>query len=168
MSDFERDNAWQRGVRDRILAPGFYEKYATDGRYVFIDKGRLATVMQKRFAVDTIAQGKNGNAICIEEKIVRWPGYTYECFCLETHSCTRPGYETEGWMKYGQADFLLYCFQQHDGSLDCHLIDFEKLQAWFWPLAETFSVFGPLYTSNASMGRKVPILDVHKNVPAWI
>lgn len=168
MGDFQRDNDWQRGVRDAVLAPGFYGVFAVEGRYVFVDKGRLAKTLQRRYAVDTILQGRNGAALCIEEKIVRWKGYKYSSFALETHSCTKPGHESPGWMEYGQADYLLYCFQDERGDLDCHLIDFPKLQAWFWPLVESFKTFGPLpNTLNASMGRKVPIADVRENVPAW-
>jgi len=162
MHDFRRDDDWQRGVRDRILAPGFY---AASGQYVFLDKGRLAAILQKRFAVDTIVQGRDGRAICIEEKIVRWPGYRYTAFSLETRSCTVPGRESDGWMVYGEADYLHYCFHQEDDSLDCYLIDFPRLKEWFWRLADSFPVFGPLETSNASMGRLVPIVAVVDAVP---
>lgn len=167
MNDFERDNRWQREVRDQVLVPGFYGRYATEGRYVLIDKGRLATILQKRFAVDTIMQGREGSALCIEEKIVRWPGYRYASFCLETKSCTVPGFESDGWMVYGQADYLLYCFQTEDGDLDCWLIDFPKLKTWFWPREHTFPAFQLEHTHNRSAGRKVPIMDVHRSVPAW-
>jgi hypothetical protein len=166
MNDFERDNAWQRQVRDEILAPGFYGKYASDGRYVFVDKGRLATTLQRRYAVDTILQGSDGRAVCIDEKIVRWPGYVYESFCLETHSCTVPDHESDGWMRYGQADYLLYCFQIENGDLDSYLIDFPKLQAWFWPHAETYPEF-QMRTLNRSAGRLVPIAEVSLVVPTW-
>lgn len=162
-NDFARDDAWQKAVRDKVLAPGFYGTHATDGRYVFIDKGRLATRLQREYAVDTILQGKHGAAVCIEEKIVRWPGYNYSCYALETESCTRPGREKEGWMHYGQADFLLYCFVQPD-ALECHLIDFQALKEWFWPLADEFDRFGPLTTLNASAGRKVPIRRVEAGI----
>jgi hypothetical protein len=54
MKQWELDNEWQRGIRDRILAPGFYKKYAYDGRYVFIDKGALASKLQREYAVDTM------------------------------------------------------------------------------------------------------------------
>ncbi len=33
---------------------------------------RLAGILQKRYAVDTIAQSKSGAMVCIEEKVVRW------------------------------------------------------------------------------------------------
>ncbi|MGE0290389.1 MAG: hypothetical protein AB7I42_25080 [Bradyrhizobium sp.] len=166
MSDFQRDNDWQRLVRDEVLAPGFYGSYATDGRYVFIDKGRLASTLQKRFAVDTIVQGRDGAALCIEEKIVRWPGYEYRAYALETESCTKPGFESDGWMRYGQADYLLYAFMRPD-RLDVHLIDFPKLQAWFGLNEDRFERFGPLPTFNRSAGRKVPISEVKAAVPFW-
>jgi hypothetical protein len=166
MNDFARDNEWQRGMRDRILAPGLYRHVATDGRYVFIDKGQLATLLQKRFAVDTILQGIDGRAICIEEKIVRWPGYRYANFCLETKSCTVPGHESDGWMVYGQADYLVYCFQTELGDLDVWVIDWPKLKAWFWPIEATFPEFR-MRNLNETMGRLVPIADVERSVPTW-
>lgn len=167
MSDFDRDNEWQRKMRDSVLLPGFYGSYAFEGRYVVIDKGRLATTLQKRFAVDTIVQGKNGAAICIEEKIVRWPGYDYRAYTLETDSCTKPGRESEGWMRYGQADYLLYAFAKPD-RLAVHLIDFPKLQDWFWREVESFEVFQMRNTINLSRGRKVPIDRVADAVPTWV
>ncbi len=166
MSGFARDNEWQRGVRDRVLAPGFYGSYAVEGRYVFIDKGRLATKLQREFAVDTIVQGKNGAAICIEEKIVRWPGRKYTAFTLETQSCTVPGHESAGWMTYAEADYLLYCFEEADGSLDCYLIDFPKLQEWFWKRDTEFPIFH-MTTENRTTGRVVPIMVVCAAVPTW-
>jgi len=41
MSKFDEDNEWQRKVKDEILSPHFYNKYSTEGRYVFVDKGQL-------------------------------------------------------------------------------------------------------------------------------
>lgn len=165
MNDFERDDKWQRQMRDKILAPGFYRSYATNGRYVFIDKGRLASILQKRYAVDTIVQGRAGSAVCIEEKIVRWPGYRYRDICLETHSCTKPGHESPGWMEYGEADYLLYCFAQENDDLECYLINFPELKTWFKPA--NFPTFGPLKTLNASMGRKVPVALIRQKIPTW-
>lgn len=167
MDDFKRDNIWQRKVRDSVLAPGFYGSYAVEGRYVFIDKGRLATTLQKRFAVDTIVQGNDGAALCVEEKIVRWKGYRYRAYALETDSCTKPGFESQGWMHYGQADYLLYGFMRQD-CLDIHLIDFPKLQTWFWQNVDSFEVFQMEETLNLTRGRKTPVDDVRKNVPVWV
>ena len=167
MNDFHRDDAWQKSVRGALLVPGFYKQYAQEGRYVFIDKGRLAKTLQKRYAVDTIYQDVEGGAVCIEEKIVRWPGYQYRSFCLETDSCTVPGHESQGWMHYGEADYLLYCFHQETDSLSCYLIDFKKLQEWFWSISETFSDFYMKNTLNKTKGKVVPIADVEAAVPTY-
>jgi len=168
MSDFHTDNGWQKRIRDEILIPQFYRQQASEGRYVVLDKGRLSGRLQREFCIDTIFQAADGEMISVEEKIVRWPGYAYAAFCLETHSCTVPGRESQGWMTYSSADYLLYCFVTVDGGLDCHLIDFPKLREWFWNVHEQFDTFGPLPTLNRTMGRKVPIADVHSNVPTWI
>lgn len=155
-SDYQEDDAWQRAVRDRVLKPGLYDSYWTDGRYVFVDKGRLASRLQRRCAVDTIAQGEDGEAVCVEEKIVRWPGYNYRAYSLETESCTVPGRESPGWMRYGEADVLLYCFARQR-VLDWHMIAFPPLKAWFAQHEEAFDTFGPLETLNRSAGRLVPL-----------
>lgn len=168
MNDFADDNAWQRGIRDRVLVPGFYGSYALNGRYVFMDKGRFATLLQKRFAVDTIVQGKGGLAIAIEEKIVRWPasGRAHTAFFLETQSCTVADHESAGWMTYADADYLLYCFAQQNDDLDCYLIDFPKLQDWFWDHQTDFPE-SIMPTRNRTAGRVVPIAAVTANVPSW-
>lgn len=160
---FQSDDAWQRGVRDAVLVPQFYQA-RVGGRYVLMDKGRLSTFLQRRMAIDTVVQAKDGGALGIEEKIVRWPGYRYQSYCLETESCTVPGHESAGWMQYGDADYLLYCFQQECGGLDCDLIQFQRLREWFWPLEATLPVF-QMQTQNKTRGRKVPVATVKANVP---
>lgn len=137
MSRFHVDDSAQKRVRDLVLAPGFYGPFSKDGRYVFADKGRLAMTLQK-MAVDTIAQSRNGNMVCIEEKIVRWPGYAYDALTLETMSCTVPGRESAGWMTYGNCDFLNYAMCQQDGNVLCHFIDFPTLKDVFWPSIDQF------------------------------
>lgn len=166
MNDFDRDDQWQRRVRDTILLPLFYGRFALDGRYVTLEKDRISSLIQKRCAADTVLQARDGSTVWIEEKIVRWPGYLYRAYSLETDSCTRPGYESDGWMRYGKATFLLWC-RATPASLLWDLIDFQRLRAWFDPLERTFPTFGPLNTRNASAGRKVPINDVKANVPCW-
>ncbi len=162
-NDFHSDDAWQRGVRDAILVPQFY-RARVDGRYVLMDKGRLSVFLQRRMAVDTIVQGRDGAAVGIEEKIVRWPGYAYSAYCLETESCTVAGHESAGWMQYGEADYLLYCFQQADESLLCDLIQFQRLREWFWPIEASFPTF-QMPTRNQTRGRKVPVALVREHVP---
>lgn len=165
MNEFHRDDHWQREIRDRVLVPEFYQK-RTDGRFVLMDKGRLAGFMQKRMAVDTIAQRRSGEAVSVEEKIVRWKGRVYTAFCLETHSCTVKGRESPGWMVYGDADYLLYCFQQDDGSLLCYLMDFQRLKEWFWPLEDRWPTTETTQI-NRTRCRKVPIAEVQAAVPCW-
>ena len=164
MTAFEKDNKWQREIRDRILVPGFYRRYSHNGRYVVLDKGRMATLIQRRFAADTVAQGKDGEAIFIEEKIAR---RSYTSFFLETESCTKPGHESDGWMKYGEADILLYAFA-HTGEqlLDVYWIDFPRLKTWFWTTFEHYP-YRPACggtTPNGTMGRVVPISDIDRAV----
>ena len=162
MNNFTDDNVWQRSVRDAVLVPQFYEKYATDGRYVLVDKGRFADIIQQRLDVDTIMQSKDGAVVAIEEKIVRWPGYNYTALCLETESCTVKGHESDGWMHFCEADYLLYCLQQQDGGLKCYLINFAELYKWFWPVEKSLNVF-EMKTQNRTRGRLAPIADVRKH-----
>lgn len=164
---FDRDKQFGREVRDRILCPQLYGPRAVEGRYILVDKGAFADHLQRYAAVDTLLQGRDGLVIPIEEKIVRWPGYEYRDFAFETNSCTVPGRESIGWMHYGLAWYLLYCFMQACGrTLICYLIDFPALKEWFWrnDNYQQFPVFGPLLTHNRSMGRKVPIAVVQATV----
>ena len=166
MRDFDHDNDQQRRIRDEILIPQVYQMQTIGGHYVLLDKGRLAHRLQQELGIDTIVQAPDGGVVAVEEKI-DWKGYTTRNFALETHSCTKPGRESPGWMVYSEADYLLYCFVTPEQGLDCHLIDFPKLKEWFWPIHEQFNVFGPLSTLNRTMGRLVPITTVHANVPTW-
>lgn len=126
---FERDNDWQRRVRDRFL-PAFYRNTYGRDAFIFLDKGRCSTLIQKRLAVDTIAS--RGIVTCIEEKFCRSP---FPNFFLETESCTVEGLESQGWMRYGEADILLYAFCDNADNptcLDTYLIDFPRLRGWFF------------------------------------
>lgn len=157
MNDFHTDNEWQRAKRDAVLRP-YYGRAAFEGRFVFLDRGDLAAMLQHR-GVDTIVQCGQNRVICIEEKLVRWPGYHYDAFCLETASCTVPGHERHGWMHYGQADYLGYGFEQRCGGLEFYMIRFPELRGWFWPRIEQFQGF-QMETRNKTCGKKVPIKDV--------
>ena len=166
MSRFHTDDQWQKAVRDAVLGPGFYGPFSQEGRYVYVDKGRLATILQKRYAVDTILQRQDGRATCIEEKIIRWPGREYDAVTLETQSCTVPGHESDGWMVYGKADWLNYVMCQENGNLLCHIIDFPLLQTNFWSVADRF----PETVSkqhNRTSCRVVPLQWIKNNVPIY-
>lgn len=167
MSDFERDDIWQRKMRDKWLVPNFYESYAFEGRYVKLDKGKMATLIQRRYAADTVVQKSDGSAEFIEEKIVRWPGYEYQTLCLETDSCTVEGRESEGWMHYGQADYLLYALELEKG-MRVYIMDFPKLKTWFWDRVGYFKDFGPLKTLNATKGKLVPVTNIFFGAPTWV
>ena len=56
MNNFYEDDSWQRQVRNATLAP-YYKNISKDGRFVFLDKGELATKLQREFAIETILQG---------------------------------------------------------------------------------------------------------------
>ncbi len=162
MNDFHTDNEWQRGKRDKYLTH-FYGHYSRGGRYVYIEKSRCSTLMQKRLAVDTVKQDRNGGSSCIEEKITRAAKKPHWSFTLETQSCTVPGYESDGWMKYGEADYLLYCFEVAGTlDLDCYLIPFQPLKTWFWRLDFTKYPTHTMPTKNRGRCVLVPTWEVAK------
>lgn len=177
---FVLDDNWQRNIRDALLAP-FYRDHCVDGRYVFMDKGRYSTLIQKRDAVDTLGQFSAGYAKSIEEKIVRYPGYCYTHICLETHSCTVPGHESPGWMEYGQADILNYCRMINPSGekcepgnciswcgqcwLDGDAIHFPKLKIWFEKNRDRLKEFGPVEPPNFTKGRLLSLGELRENIP---
>src|SRR5213593_587706 len=100
MSDFYRDDAWQREMRDKFLVP-FYRQTYQSGGHLVLDNGRFAESQQKR-GRDTIVRADNARPMTIEEKIVRFKERAYTSICLETESCTVPGRITRGWMWYSE------------------------------------------------------------------
>lgn len=166
MNNFYLDDQWQRQLRDKTLAP-YYRNICKDGRFVFLDKGKLATKLQREFAIDTILQGKRNSVFGIEEKIVRWPGYEYTAYTFETMSCTVSGHEKKGWMYYSTCDYLLYCFVQSDfSSMIAHLIPFQKLQAWFFE-NDRYLNYKSSFTNqiNRTETKIVPFADVWNAIP---
>lgn len=163
MKRWESDDRQQKAVRDVVLGPGLYGPFSKEGRYVYVDKGRFATILQKRYAVDTIIQRHDGRATCIEEKIVRWPfrGEPYDAITLETQSCTVSGHESPGWMEYGQADWLNYAMCQEKGDVLCHIINFQGLKDKFWPAAEQFALTVSKQ-HNKTACRVVPLAWIEK------
>lgn len=166
MNEFMRDDNWQREIRNKVLKP-YYERISQDSRFVFCDKGKLATKLQREMAIDTIIQLKNNGILSIEEKIVKWPGYKYQYYTLETWSCTNPGMERKGWMYYATCDYLLYCFVQEDeSSLDVHAIPFPELQKWFFE-NDRYKNYHAFRTDqmNHTETRLVPISEVWDAIP---
>jgi hypothetical protein len=161
MSEFFIDDRWQKGIRERILKP-LYQKAGCEGRFVFADKGKLADILQKELAVDTILQKSGNSILAIEEKIIRWPGYPYTAFALETWSCTVPGRERQGWMYTAKCDLLFYCFVQENGTdIIGYAIPFSALQKWFFE-NNRFEKYTKTVTAqiNHTECRIVPIADV--------
>jgi hypothetical protein len=159
MNEFQRDDAWQRGMRDRILVPCYYQRHFRG--YVLADVGERAKFLQM-LGVDTIAEQHDGTLRFIDEKIVRWPesGRPYTAFCMETESCTKLGFEPPGLMNKPQTEIphLLYCFSDEtETALDCYSIPFAPLREFFFQHIGQFPTFGPLKTINASAGRIVQI-----------
>ena len=165
---FDDDDKWQKEQRDRFLVP-YYAAHSQT--FVMLDGAGCARETQKRIAVDTFMQMKNGSALGIEEKIVR---NKHDKFFLEIESCTIPGREAQGWMRYGMSDRLLYCFFRTMGDglfeyLECYMIDFPALLRWFW-LGDHRLGFDPSYrvhtldTGLCSRGVLVPIGDVRHAV----
>lgn len=167
LNTFFDDLAWQREVRDRVLVP-WYHEHVHEGRFVLLDGEGLPLDIQRQFGADTLIQARSGDAVGIEEKIVRWKGRHYTSLCLETDSCTVRGRESDGWMHTSRADWLLYALQQPCGALRVYLIDLPALRKWFWAgHYEQFAQFGPLNTLNRAKGRLVPIEDIRGAVRMW-
>ena len=163
MNHFATNDAWQREMRDVVLVPWYYS-FAFEGRFVLLDGSRTPAerLIQKQAGIDTIVQVRAYNEwTSIQEKIVAFPknGRPYTAICLETDSCTIPGYESKGWMHYGCADRLLYCFETFEHDLDCLDIDFHALRAWFWPRVTSFRTFR-MEEENRTAGCVVPIADI--------
>lgn len=157
---FRDDMEWTRQMRDRYLIK-FYEQYS-NGRYVFIDGNSTCTdVLQKKLAVDTIYQARDGQLHYVEEKIERWPGYERSNFALETESCTVQGREKDGWMRYAQSDLLLYGFALEDEEgIDLYTLRFQPLRRWFDGVNKRNYKQHTMDTLNRTRFWKVPITDV--------
>jgi hypothetical protein len=159
MNDYLDDDAFQRERRDALLRPLFYDRWFPYQYRFVTDRD-----MQGQ-GIDTVLMPDGGiKMVRIDEKIVRWPGYRYRAFSLETRSCTVAGFEKPGWMFSGEADILLYCFARPDDALSCWWIDMAALQKWFWPKEQTFAPFR-MSEHNQTMGRVVLIQAVQLNIP---
>lgn len=164
MNDFQRQDQWQRQMRDEYLVP-FYKRSFSG--FVLLDDGRFAK-QQQECGIDTLVWGTSRAPISIEEKIVRCPPSgrdPYDAICLETDSCTAPGFMRSGWMWYAKCDVLLYCMHQRDDSLDCLWLDFPQLHDWFWPRIKDFPPTRMAETINRTECRVVPIAQISAAMP---
>lgn len=154
----------------RHLLEILYKRYCYEGRYVFVDKSRFSTLVQRKLKTDTVIQKHPDVSYGIEEKVVSWPvskNKPHTAFFLETRSCTNKGYESPGWMKTSCADYLLYAFEIKSIGLDVYLLDFPILQRWFWDKAYTHLryPFSTMRDKNRTEGKLVPIIDITRSIP---
>jgi hypothetical protein len=139
-NELELDDAWQRGVFERLIAP-VLEAHSYRNQIVFIDiRSPVAKMLQLRAHVDAVAQLPHGKMLSIEIKIVRWPGvkegrpsaYHWRDLFLETWSCSVGPNRQKGWMHTSAADVLLWCqCGVKEERLDCFPFPFSRLRAWF-------------------------------------
>jgi hypothetical protein len=163
-SSFAKMNEFQMKIRNSVLKP-YYAHEAAEGRFIFLDKGKIAKMLQQ-IAVDTIMQIDENGTLSYEEKIVQWPGYKYTHFVLETMSCTVRGHEKQGWMHTARCDILRYCFcQENERELLVYDIPFELLKEWFFK-DNLFKRYYSTITNeiNRTECKKVPIDDIMMNI----
>lgn len=167
-NNFENDLCF--GKQYYPLLEVLFKHYFYESRYVFIDKSRFSTLVQKRLHVDMTAQVAIDESAGIELKVVRWPlkESPHTRFCLETRSCTNPGYESPGWMETSQADFLLYAFVIDGIGLDAYIINLPLLQQWFSACLQRDPEKWYIHTmtsGNRTESRLVPIEEVVTLIP---
>jgi hypothetical protein len=139
-NELELDDAWQRGVFDRLLAHVLMQS-SFRNQIIFLDiSSSIASLLQRQAHVDIVFQTPGAGTMSIEVKIVRWPGVRqgrpgpthYRDMFLETWSCTVPPNDQRGWMTTSQADFLLWCqCSLNERSIDCWPFPFQQLRTWY-------------------------------------
>ena len=63
-------------------------------------------------------------------------------------------------MKTSRADFLLYCFETEDGSLDCHSIKMPALRTWFWQYLEDNPSMFYTHTMSRENKTETKVVDI--------
>lgn len=129
--------------RNEILVPLFYEKYYR-GRYRLLAGDDPLQAQD----IDTIIESeKTGQKETLEEKIIRWrldkdtgepSDQRYTAIAAETWSNINEDRKKTGWMVFGMAKWLLWCFlvPKTEVAMDCYLFDFQALKAWFWEMEQ--------------------------------
>jgi hypothetical protein len=139
LNEFELDDAWQRGVFDRLLRPVLRE-HAYENGIVFVDiASPVASMLQRQAHIDVLVQLPEAKMMSLEIKLVRFPGarqgspgrYHWRDLFLETYSCTVPGHEARGWMATSKADILLWGqVSLNEDSINCWPLPFAPLRKW--------------------------------------
>jgi len=133
MKDFYTDLAYADSRRKRLDAL-FYPAASKEGRFVPLERSEGSINVQRSMHVDCIVASPKGGSITVEEKIVRWPGYSYTSITIETHSnLEKTGGSDigDGWIVTSSADYLLYAFDQPDDRLLVWVFDLPLLREWF-------------------------------------
>jgi len=133
VNEFERDNAWQQRLFDRVLRTPL-QQAAYNGGLVVIDYGSpFARLVQRQAHVDLIAQTRTGGTCAIDVKLVRHPPSLnhWHDFFLETWSCTVPGRRAPGWLTTSAADFILWGqVSKDETAIDCFPLPLAALRDW--------------------------------------
>jgi hypothetical protein len=140
MNELEAQDAWQRGMVNRLLKP-VLRANAYEGQVHFFGcKSPVARLLQTQAHVDALVPLSNGGDLALELKMRRWPrsangiphAMDWPDFFLETWSCSIPGRGKQGWIITCQADFLLYCqCSAREDFVDCYPLHMRQLQRWF-------------------------------------
>lgn len=120
ISAFENCQSIERKSR-AILEPMLEE--ATDGRFVYTDKGRLAVEFQKKYGDVLIQEKKNNGMWSVEMKAEMRPSPN---LFLE-HWSNGKRY-TPGWMVTLEADLLFYHFIESD---ELYIVKLYQLKRWY-------------------------------------
>jgi hypothetical protein len=140
MNELEEQDAWQRGVVNRLLKP-VLRANAYEGQIHFFGcKSPVARLLQTQAHVDALVPLANGGDMSLELKMRRWPRLSdgtpratdWPDFFLETWSCSIPGHKKRGWIYTCLGEFLLYGqVSAREDFIDCYPLPTRRLQTWF-------------------------------------
>lgn len=178
MNNFDRDNAWQRPVRDRLITP-FYKWRYRHGSFEYFDgPDEEAVRMQRVHHIDTAGVTPTLGTEYIDEKIMRRrnDGGSPVNVSIETLSCSLPGRTSPGWIHNRgnpRPTWLNYCYAdaqvaEEVTKLACLWMPFDDLQGWFF---ETGEDTWPLHVEpyeNMTHSRNVPIKQIMAQVPRCV
>lgn len=118
--------------RSRELLKQFIADQCDEGRYVILEKGPLAPLLQR--LIGDYAMNIDGRLWTAEHKAEeRSTGnFFLELFsnrCLDDRAAHAEHGMRPGWMLTNRADLLLYHFMDRD---ELYVLDFFKLKRWAW------------------------------------
>lgn len=151
MSSF--DDARRVEYRSMEILTPFIRARSFDGRFVLIEKGRLATELQKSVG-DAMLTGTDGKLWAVEVKAEE--SNRHQNLFLETWS--NLSRYTPGWMVTLNTDLLLYHFIRED---ELYVANFQRIKEWAFKSREIYSYPERKQSKydqlNDTWGRCVPI-----------